>query len=241
MPQLQWLGNLDKGKNNSSQLAEAIGGGISSGLGAYAQTKEKAKENAFKQEELDIKKDQAKHDWAKLDYDKRKDMYDTMIRVLPNVPADKQMELTSSPEWVELEKSLGMPSLANTTMSSESKVGWSNEQKVASVRADIIRGRVGAKRDMYGISEPKILDSEEAILDHISDEGLDPAMFSDVISQRFGNTNAPTTEAKVKGKSSSVTGYTTSEKSPYKEYPDAFKEGGKWKVMRNGKKYIVQE
>jgi len=31
------------------------------------------------------------------------------------------------------------------------------------------------------------------------------------------------------------------EKSPYAEYPDAFKEGGKWKVMKDGKKYRIEE
>lgn len=30
-------------------------------------------------------------------------------------------------------------------------------------------------------------------------------------------------------------------KSPYKEYPDAFEEGGVWKVMRGGKKYRIEE
>lgn len=31
------------------------------------------------------------------------------------------------------------------------------------------------------------------------------------------------------------------EKSPYPEYPDAFLEDGKWKVIRNGKKYRIEE
>lgn len=30
-------------------------------------------------------------------------------------------------------------------------------------------------------------------------------------------------------------------KSPYPEYPDAFLEGGKWKVIRDGKKYKIEE
>lgn len=33
----------------------------------------------------------------------------------------------------------------------------------------------------------------------------------------------------------------TSEKSPFTEYPDAFKENGVWKVIRNGQKYRVEE
>ena len=32
----------------------------------------------------------------------------------------------------------------------------------------------------------------------------------------------------------------TTSKSPYQEYPDAFLEGGVWKVMRNGKKYRIE-
>jgi hypothetical protein len=33
----------------------------------------------------------------------------------------------------------------------------------------------------------------------------------------------------------------TQQKSPYPEYPDAFFEDGKWKVIRNGKKYRIEE
>ena len=33
----------------------------------------------------------------------------------------------------------------------------------------------------------------------------------------------------------------TEQKSPYPEYPDAFLENGVWKVMRNGKKYRIEE
>jgi len=33
----------------------------------------------------------------------------------------------------------------------------------------------------------------------------------------------------------------TDEQNPYKEYPDAFNEGGVWKVIRNGKKYKIEE
>lgn len=34
---------------------------------------------------------------------------------------------------------------------------------------------------------------------------------------------------------------TPTQKSPYPEYPDAFQENGVWKVMKNGKKYRIEE
>jgi len=223
MPQLQYLGDIPKqGNNDISALAQALQGGIAGYFGA----KENRKKNELAQSEIDLKSKQLEHDYAKLDYDKRKDMYDTIIKLLPSVPPEKQQELTSSPEWTTLEKSLGVPSLSGTTVSPEkSKPSWGQEQEKEAVKANILRGRVGPKRDMYGISEPIILDTKEKVIDYITESGFDPndPVFTDKLSQF------------------NIEGVGGKRKSPYKEYPDAFQEGGVWKVMRGGKKYKVQE
>jgi len=196
MPQLQWLGDIEK-ETAGGYLAKALGGGISKGFEAYAGTKQRLKEEAEEkrktgvaegvaQSELDLKQKQLEHDYAKLDYDKRKDMYDTMTKLLPSIQPEKQQELTSSPEWITLEKSLGMPSLSGSTISPEDKTakpGWTGEQKVEAVRANLVRGRVGPKRDMYGISEPKELSTLTDAIDHITEEGLSPSMFENELER----------------------------------------------------------
>ena len=240
MPALQWLGDIEK-ETGGGYLAKALGGGINTGISAYLGQKEKGREGAIKerelgmqQSEIDLKKKQLEHDYSKLDYDKRKDMYDTMVKLLPSIAPDKQAELTSTPEWMELEKSLGMPSLSGSPLSPETPgPGWSNEQNVEAVRTNLIRKRVGPKRDMFGISEPKELNTLQDAIDHITEENLNPEMFKNELSQYQ-------TEEPIVGKGGAKKVGVRSA-SPYKEYPDAYQEGGVWKVKRGGKTYTIKE
>ena len=228
MPQLQWLGTIEK-EDAGSYLAKALGEGIQGFTSGYMGAKQRQKEEAIQQSELDLKKKQIENDYSKLDYDKRKNVYDTMVKLLPSVPADKQAELTSSPEWTALEKSLGMPSLSGTTLSPEkTKPSWGQEQETASIKSDLMRGR-GSISTLVGEPLEFIMKDEASALDYISKKGRNPAEFGAELSRY--QTGAPTIGMKGKGKQT----------SPYKEYPDAFQEGGVWKVMRNGKKYKVQE
>ena len=190
MPALQWLGDIEK-ETEGGYLAKALGGALTTGVSSYLGQKEKGRESAIKeremgmqQSELDLRRKQLEHDYSKLDYDKRKEMYDTMVKLLPSIAPDKQMELTSTPEWMELEKSLGIPSLSGSTVGPETaKPGWSNEQNVEAVRTNLIRKRVGPKRDMFGISEPKELVTLQDAIDHITEENLNPEMFKNELSQ----------------------------------------------------------
>ena len=237
-PQLQWLGDIPK-EDAWSSVAKAIQGGMAgftSGMGMGMEKQklgmEREKTTAslkMAQSELDLKGKQLEHDYAKLDYDKRKDMYDTMVKLLPNVPSEKQVELTSSPEWMTLEKSLGMPSLSGTTLSPEkTKPTWGQENEVASIRSDLMRGS-GTTYSLMGEPEPFDMKTEEDALNYLSKRNQNPAMYSAELA-RF-KTITPTGKGVKKGGQS----------SPYKEYPDAFQEGGVWKVMRGGKKYKIQE
>ena len=78
---------------------------------------------------------------------------------------------------------------------------------------------------------------ENRILDKI-DKGVDltvgeQKVYDDVIRKR-----KPADETDV---FSETGGAKENAKSPYKEYPDAFQENGVWKVVRNGKKYHIEE
>jgi len=232
MAQLQWLGQMPrKREDDMSYVAEAIKGGTS----AYLEGREKAFSTRLKSREVGVQESELaqkgkkiEYDYAKLDYDKRKDAYDTMAKLLPSLPPEKQQELTTSPEWTKLEDSLGLPNLSSSTMSNKPEPGWSNVEKVAAVRENLTRRRVGPKRDMFGISEAKDLSTEQDAIDYITEEGLDPSQFK---AELAGYVASSTTDKK-QGKG---------RKSPYKEYPDAFLEGGVWKVNRNGKKYKIQD
>ena len=233
MPQLQWLGDIEK-ETGGGYLAKALGGGISTGLQTYVGMKEKGRERALEekklgisQSELGLKKQQIEHDYAKLDYDKRKDAYDSMVKLLPNVPPDKQAELTGSVEWTTLEDSLGLPHLSGATLSDKTKPSWGQEQEVAAVRAALSQGR-GTLSQMVGEPLPKDIKTKQDALDYISLKGLDPSLFTAELA-RYDI--APTVAPTKKGRQT----------SPYKEYPDAYLEGGKWKVRRGGKVYRVEE
>lgn len=239
MAQIQWLGDIDSRKNDQFQR---VGEGISAGVGAFLSGQERGRErkaatassaqrNALDEAELDVKRKQIEHDYAKLDYDKRKDAYDTMVKLLPNMPPDRQQALTSSPEWTALESSLGLPSIAGSTLSKEQpEPGWSSLQKTASVRENLIRRRIGPKRDMFGVSEPKDLTSEQDAIDYITEEGLDPSAFADELAA-YKTAQQPAAK-----------GVKSKQQSPYKEYPDAFLDkDGKWKVRRGGKTYRIEE
>jgi len=234
MPGITWLGDIEK-ETSGGYLAKALGGGISTGLQTYVGMKEKGKERAFEekkfglqQSELDLKKKQIEHDYAKLDYDKRKDAYDSMVKLLPSVPPDKQRELTESVEWTTLEESLGLPHLSGTTLSPEAtKPSWGQEQEVAAVKAALIQGR-GTLSQMVGEPLPKDIKTKQDALDYISLKGLDPSLFTAELTRYE---EAPTVAAKGKGRQT----------SPYKEYPDAYLDKGVWKVRRGGKVYKIEE
>jgi hypothetical protein len=154
-----------------------------------------------------------------------------MVKLLPNVSPDKQVELTGSVEWTTLEDSLGLPHLSGIALSpAKPEPGWSNVEKVEAVRANLVRRRVGPKRDMYGISEAKNLETLTDAIDHITEEGLNPSLYT---AELAGYQETPTIAPKGKGKGRQT--------SPYKEYPDAYLEGGKWKVRRGGKVYKIEE
>ncbi len=68
----------------------------------------------------------------------------------------------------------------------------------------------------------------------------DPLMYDDQTAYRQAIIdNIPQAQEILKQTKTAPT--KTAGKSPYKEYPDAFQEGGVWKVMRKGKKYKIQE
>jgi hypothetical protein len=238
MPGIQWLGDVDTTtaaektkRENQSLIAQAL----KSGIGTYLKEKEKGEERALEGRKIEVaeseattKQKQAEYDYSKLDYDKKKDAYDTMIKLLPSVPPEKQAELTSSPEWIALEKSLGMPSLSGSTISPEApKPSWGQEQETASIKADLTRGQ-GSISTLMGEPLPVDIKTKEDALNYISKKGRDPAEFA-VELTRF-DTEASTIPGKGKG-----------QRSPYKEYPDAYLEGGVWKVKRGGKVYKIEE
>jgi len=91
MPQLQWLGDIEK-ETGGGYLAKALGGGISTGLQTYVGTREKRieqaeeKRKALASEEMDKKKLELMQQQS--DADVIKDMTDTMKRI----PIDKQSQ-----------------------------------------------------------------------------------------------------------------------------------------------------
>lgn len=234
-PQIQWLGDIEKG-GPGGYVAKALSEGIGGFVKGYTYGREKATEKAMKekeigisQSELDLKTKQLENDYAKLDYDKRKDTYDTMVKLLPSVPPEKQTELLSSPEWTTLEKSLGLPSLSGSTLSPEvPKPSWGQTQETASIKADLTRGQ-GSISTLVGEPLPVDIKTEEDAFNYISKKGRDPSEFATELS-RYRTAN-PTMSTKTKGR----------QVSPYKEYPDAYLEGGKWKVKRGGKVYKIEE
>ena len=148
--------------------------------------------------EITIKKQQIERDYAKLDYDKRKDAYDSMVKLLPNVPPDKQAELTGSMEWTTLEESLGLPHLSGIALSPDkTKPSWGQEQEVAAVKAALAQGR-GTLSQMVGEPLPKDIKTKQDALDYISLKGLDPSLFTAELA-RYEETPtvAPTKKGKV--------------------------------------------
>jgi len=231
MAQLQWLGKIERPQSKKDvimgNVAKAIEGGVKGYKEAQALKTEKQK-TAFSQNiqtsGVDIDRKELEYKYSKLDYDKKKDMYDTIAKLLPNVPAEKQIQLTNSAEWQELENSLGLPHLSGTTVGSGTKPSWAQEQEDRSMRADIIRGR-GSISIMGAEPIDFPIDTLDQALDYISKKGRDPAEFK--------------TELAKYGKD--VTAKGGKEKSPYKEYPDAYSKGGKWYVNRGGKRYRIEE
>jgi hypothetical protein len=183
MPQLQWLGTL--GAQDKSGV-DKLESGIALAMNMAMKGKEMGMQKkvseaniANAQSETDIKRTQLEREYAKVDFDKKRDAYDSMVKLLPNLPPEKQVEVTSSPEWVALESSIGVPSIKGSTLNPEQpKPGWSNISNTEAVRANLIRKRVGPKRDMYGMSEPKELATAQDAVDYITEEGLDPAQFA---------------------------------------------------------------
>jgi hypothetical protein len=232
---IQWLGDIPR-ETSGGYIAKALGEGVSGYFKGRIYGEEKVEEKrrweeekGLKETEIDLKKKKLEHDYAKLDYDKRKEAYDSMVKLLPSVPPDKQMELTSSPEWTELEKSLGLPSLSGSTLSPEEpKPSWGQTQETESIKADLARGR-GSISTLVG--EPldfQIKDLDTA-LDYISKKGRNPAEFAASLEKyKTGATAAPAAKG---GK----------QKSPYPEYPDAYLDKGVWKVKRGGKVYRIEE
>jgi len=191
MAQMQMLGEFPTSRSSMSYLAEAIGDFGGNYLKAKREQRETQRREGIEQKrseaEIDIKKRTFERDIAKIDYNKRSVMYKTLTKLLPSLPSEKQVEMTSSPEWLELEKSLGVPSISGSIMTDTKKKNptWGQDQNIASVRADILRGRVGPKRDIYGLSEPLVLDSREKTIDYITSENLDPSLFEAELA-RFG-------------------------------------------------------
>jgi len=195
MAELQWLGNLPSDKNvDVPYLANALKEGIS----GYQQQKkynqersDKQFEQSIQQSAMDIKQKELEQNYSKLDYDKKKEIYDTMVKLLPNLPLDKQKEMTSSPEWTTLESSLGIPSIAGASVEKESDMTWAQQQSDASIRADIQRGR-GSISTLVGEPLDFTIDSKDKALDYISKKGRNPADFAEELSKYD---NSPTSTA----------------------------------------------
>ena len=184
MAQLQQLGDIQQ-DSAGGYLARALGSGVSAGFQSYAETKEKEKERAITKEEIDLKREQLKRDYSKIDYDTRIKIYETLVKAAQTIPEDRQRELFSSDEWRELEKSIGAPSLHDTTFppKEEEKVpSWKQSQDVDSVRADLVRGR-GSISDFFGKPEPTPITTMDEALDYISNKGLSPSLFKEELKK----------------------------------------------------------
>lgn len=186
MAQLQWLGTLPK-QTSGGYLAEAIGEGVSGYFKKKGEGEKIQREEAKEESIMDLRQKEYDLKFSKIDYDKRKDLYDTMIKMLPNLPEDKQRALTSSSEFTSLEESLGVPSISGTALEAESEMTWSQEQNVSSVRADLARGR-GSIKDFYGKPEPTEITTLDEALDYISNKRLDPAGFGEELKRFEGMT-----------------------------------------------------
>jgi hypothetical protein len=222
MPGIQYLGNIESDKNaDIPYLANALKGGME-GFNTGRKIRQEREDVEFSQKiqlsALDIKQKELENSYAKLDYDKRKDMYDTMVKLMPTVPPEKQKELTSSPEWIKLEESLGMPNLSGTTMTPDVKPSWGQAQENASIKADLTRGR-GSISTLLGEPLEFIIDSKDKALDYISKKGRNPAEFANELAS-FDETTSV----------SEGTG-----KDKYKVGQTIKKDGKTYKYIGNGK------
>jgi len=196
----QWLGDISQ-ESDASKLGKSI----SAGVGAYLAAKEAGQERRLKERatSLEEKGVQVKNreldlQLSKMDYDNRREIYKTLVEILPSVPPEKQDQLVTSPEFEKLEESLGVPHLnagIAIRRKDENTPSWGQEQDVASVRADLLRGR-GVTKDLYGQMLPTELKTEQDALDYLSNKGLDPSLFSAELSRY--KTPAPTTTGKGK-------------------------------------------
>jgi len=192
MAQIQWLGSLEPRRTQMGYLAEALGktgAGYFTGLEQkrkeQLEMEEKEKERAITREEIDLKRQQLRRDYSKTSYETRTKIYDTLIKAAQTIPEDRQRELFSSDEWRELEKSIGAPSLHDTTFppKEEEKVpSWKQSQDVDSVRADLVRGR-GSISDFFGKPEPTPITTMDEALDYISNKGLSPSLFKEELKK----------------------------------------------------------
>jgi hypothetical protein len=144
-------------------------------IGAVAQNQQNKHESAITTEKL-------KNDYAKMDYDKRKTLYDKGIEAISMIqdPA-KQQEFTASPEWSELEKSLGMPSLSNQFLRKDSGTSggpsYAQDQENQSIQDSIARGE-GFVPGIMGMEDKVPLTNEQQIADFLAQRKRGQASFT---------------------------------------------------------------
>lgn len=186
MPGISFIGTAPK--KEKSKVAQVLEG-VTAGVKAWQTGQKETRKAGIKEREIsllesaqELKGKKLEHDYAKLDYDKRKDMYDTMTKLLPSIPENKQLEITSTPEWMKLEESLGMPHLSGTTLRDEKEPSWGQEQETSSMRADLVRGR-GSISTLVGEPIDFPIDSMDAALDYISKKKRDPSEFAEELKR----------------------------------------------------------
>jgi len=101
MPQLQWLGDIEK-ETGGGYLAKALGGGISKGVETYLGTKKR-------EEEMELKRGELKYKMANLEQSKLMELVSTMNKIISFVDKDRRAEMLDDPEIQAVYDAAGVP------------------------------------------------------------------------------------------------------------------------------------
>ena len=179
MPGMQFIGQEPEKRNLLAEAMEKGAGGFVKGM-EYGQARQE-------------KQEERKLEFEKVDWQKRKDTYDMMIKAGELLDESSATRMFSEPIFQQLESSLGMPHIVDTE--GEGKVGykqekekvptWNQAQELEGVKSDIKRKR-GTVSDIAGQMIPFEMKTVDDAMDYISRKQLDPSLFADVLKESFG-------------------------------------------------------
>ena len=223
MPGMQFFGTEPEWKSRGTRVAEAMGEGIESyRLGKERREKREAglRSEARAERGLDIQTLQLKKQLEGIDYNKKKEAYDLLMKRAELLgDEESSTRLFSSPVFQELENSLGISHIVDLDKVKEGEAPktvkfrpkttptYSQEQAEAGILSDIKRGS-GTTANMMGQMIPYTIDSREKAMDYLSFKKQDPSKYKSALDAKFGSMSGATTGKYKKGQTEVKDGIT---------------------------------